>query len=254
MRLWLILFLLLPVPAVAGEDCLKAPYRSANTDAETRLLEIYEKAGPALERFPSLGEAMEDLSPDLCFMAWPDNAHAFLDPDALRIYISPDLSEAMQVGVLMHEIRHLDQIAVGACPSDDLAMRQYALATFALEADASAVSLLVAWDMMENGYAGPWEALSAWESQSDIAARFSEQMIATGDAARAVSAAFDQWYESDVRLKAYYLAACSDYLDRQDANKAIPRYQLLPNDFFDDLCRLPDGTGYPCTMKDIYLR
>ena len=158
--------------------------------------------------------------------------------------VSPNL---MQIGVLLHEIRHLDQLRLGACPSDDLAMEEYARATFALEADASAISLLIAWDLKERGDPGVWSALSAWDSQSDIAARFAGEMATSGDAEIAVSTAFDQWYASDLRREQYYIMTCSAYLDRQDASKALPQYQLLPGDFYAGLCRLPDGRDYPCS-------
>lgn len=251
MRLLPTLIFLFPCAAVAGVACIEAPYLSAGSDAQSKLAKIYEDVAFALDRFPSLGAAMADKSPELCFSGRMDNAHAYLDADQNRIYIDPKLPAALQVGVLLHEIRHLNQIVFGSCPSDELAMEEYASATYALEADASAVSLLVTWDMKENGNDKPWLALSSWEAQADIASRFDAEMVATGDAAFAVSAAFDQWYASDARREAYYLAACSDYLDRQDASKALPQYQLVPVEFFDYLCRLPNGTRYQCSHPDI---
>ncbi|MGB8624187.1 MAG: DUF6782 family putative metallopeptidase, partial [Paracoccaceae bacterium] len=90
----------------------------------------------------------------------------------------------------------------------------------------------------------------AWRTHSDIAAAFAAEMAATGDAPRATAAAFAQWYASDWRRENYYLAACSDYLDQQDRSKALPRYRLLSEDFLDTLCRLPDGTAYPCAEPE----
>ncbi len=221
------------------------------SDAQGALVGIYKEVTLALERFPSLLAAMEERSPELCFSTQMDNALGYLDIEQNRIYLSKQIPTAMQVGVLLHEIRHLEQLAIGVCPSDELAMKEYARATFALEADASVVSLLVAWDMKENGNKGPWLALSSWPTQSDIASRFASEMLVANDVASATSVAFDQWYLSEARRESYYIAACSDFLDRQDASKELPRYQLVPADFFDDLCRLPDGTSYQCSPPEI---
>ncbi|MBT8410374.1 MAG: hypothetical protein KJP02_01080, partial [Octadecabacter sp.] len=62
------------------------------------------------------------------------------------------------------------------------------------------------------------------------------------------------WYMSDDRLNDYYIASCSDFLDRQDASKLLPRYQLVPDDFLDDLCRLPDGSRYRCLPPEAVSR
>ena len=251
MRFLAALVLMFPGAAVASAVCIEAPYESATSDAQRKLVEIYQSAAIAFDRFPSLGAAIADTSPQLCFSNQMDGAHAYLDADENRIFISPKLTGAMQIAVLLHEIRHLDQITFGICPSDRLAMKEFALATYALEADASAVSLLVAWDMKENGNDKPWLALASWESQSDIAARFEAEIVATGDASFAVSSAFDQWYASDARRESYYLAACSGYLERQDSSKALPQYQLVPAEFYDFLCRLPDGSSYQCSYRNI---
>lgn len=248
MRVLILLLVLMTPPASAGDTCIAPPYLSASTQEERDLLRLHREIVTALERFPSLGQAYQSRLPALCLSERMDNAHAYLDVRNNRIVINRSLSRDMQTAVLLHELRHLDQMFTGSCPSDDLAMKEYARAVFAMEADASAISLLVAWDMKENGNAAAWSALSSWPSQSDIAARFSDEMAASGDVALATEAAFAQWYASDDRRRRYYLATCSDYLDRQDAGHALPRYQLLDADFLDQLCLLPDGTAYRCTV------
>lgn len=247
MRSLALLFFVLPNFAEAIEVCVDFPEIGANSNAPAELIQVYEEVAAGLERFPSLLATLEGQLPKLCLSSNMDNAHGYLDINQNRIYLSDQIPKAMQVGVLLHEIRHLEQSASGICPSDDLAMKEYARATFALEADASVVSLLVAWDMKENGNIEPWLALSAWPTQADIASKFASEMLASGDIPSAASAAFDQWYTSEVRREAYYVASCSGYLDRQDASKLLPRYQLLPADFLDDLCRLPDGSRYQCS-------
>ena len=237
--------------AIAEEHCIEAPYISNGNAEHRKLGEIYHEINLVLNRFPSLAEAFETGAPDLCMSNQMDGALAFLDVEDNRIVFGSDLSKAMVIGVLLHEIRHLWQFAHESCPSDELAMKEYARATFALEADASAISLLVAWDMKENGQTAAWEALSSWHSQSDIASSFADTMAETGDTKLAVTSAFYQWYTSPARMDAYYFSACSDYLDRQDASHAIPRYRLIPTGFFNNLCKLPDGTPYECSDPNV---
>jgi hypothetical protein len=254
MRLLALLFFVLPTFAMAIEICIDIPDTDSTADAPAELVQVYKDVAAGLERFPSLVAALNEQSPQLCLSSHMDNAHGYFDIEQNRIYLSDQIPLAMQVGVLLHEIRHLQQSALGICPSDDLAMQEYARATFALEADASVVSLLVAWDMKENGNSGPWYALSAWPTQADIASRFALELRSAGDVTSAASAAFDQWYMSDDRREDYYIATCSDFLDRQDRNKSLPRYQLVPADFLNDLCRLPDGSRYPCSPPDVSRR
>ena len=148
----------------------------------------------------------------------------------------------------------LQQLAGDACPSDDLAMKEYVRATFALEADASAISLLVAWDMAKYGNEEVWTALSTWPTQKDIADSFLKELARSADSAAAAAAAFDQWYMSKDRREQYYLSTCSDYLDRQDSTHAVPQYRLLPKEFLESLCTLPDGGEYPCSVPTPELR
>ena len=254
MRSLALLFFVLPTFTEAMEICVDVADIGTDANAPAGLVEVYEEVAVGLERFPSLLTVLQEQSPKLCISSNMDNAHGYLDIEQNRIYLSDQIPMAMQVGVLFHEIRHLEQSALGICPSDDLAMAEYARATFALEADASVVSLLVAWDLKESGNDGPWLALSAWPTQSDIAAKFASEMRASGDVSSAASAAFDQWYMSEFRREEYYIASCSDFLDRQDANKLLLRYQLVPAEFLDDLCRLPGGSRYQCSLPKIESR
>lgn len=245
---------LIPTAIQAAEVCIEAANVTTDPDAPAALVRVHEEVVDTLQRFPTLLAALEERAPAFCLADDLDNAHGYLDVEQNRIYLSDQLPYAMLLGVLLHEIRHLEQSAVGICPSDDLAMKEYARATLALEADASAVSLLVAWDMKENGNSGPWTALSAWPNQSDIASAFATEMLTTGDIASAVSDAFEQWFRSEDRREEYYITACSDFLDRQDASHSLPRYQLISADFFDSLCRLPDGSAYQCKLDEVEQR
>lgn len=232
--------------APGGEACLAPPYESARTDAQRTLADIYREVRPALDRFPELGAALDGAGPEICFAGRMGEAMGYLDAESNRIVLSRAQPRALQLGIFLHEVRHLWQFSRGSCPQDALAMKEYARATFAIEADASAVSLLVAWDMKAHGDPSVWEALAGWPSHRDIAASFAATMEETGNGALAVTAAFYQWYGSPERRERYYRAACSDYLYRQDKGHLIPRYQMIREDFFERLCRLPDGGVYEC--------
>lgn len=250
MRFLALILPLLAMSAKADETCIQMPSTGARGPVDEELSELYRQGMLALARVPLLLETIYTRSPELCHASQLDGAHGYFDVDRNKIYISSALSKDMQVAVFLHEVRHLHQIKIGVCPFDDLAMREYAQAVFALEADASAISLMIAWGLKEQGDPEVWDALSSWETQSDIAYRFSEEMNASGNLGAAVSAAFDQWYASEFRRNRYYLSTCSEYLDRKDTTHAIPRYQLLPIDFYTELCKLPNGLEYQCSAPE----
>jgi len=218
------------VPALSETYCSAPPYSPGERPEEQELAELSEAIRAILAGFPTLGEAFETGAPALCLSSRMDGALAYLDVERNRIVLRDDLPDALKIAVLLHELRHLWQVREGVCPNDALSMKEYTRATFAMEADASAVSLLIAWELKQNGDAQIWEALSAWPSQSDIAASFAQAMSETGDKRHAASAAFRQWYISHDRVQTYYLSSCSGYLDRQDDSHALPQYRSVPQD------------------------
>jgi hypothetical protein len=125
-------------------------------------------------------------------------------------------------------------------------MQNYARAIWAMEADATTVSLIVVWDMAGRGDAGPLEALAAHPNYHDITEVFAAAMTNTQDVAEASAAAFAAWYEGETRRDSYYLSSCAAYLDQQDATHALPQYGSLEPSFFLSLCRLPNGGRFEC--------
>jgi hypothetical protein len=229
-------------PATATETCQPYPF----DDAPPALRAILDLAAPALQRFPDYPAALDAARPVLCLDDAPFGARGYLDVDGNRIVISADLSEHEQMVILLHELRHLQQIGEGFCPAASLSMAENARAVFALEADAMAVTTLVAWTLRQDGQTEAWQALTDWALYADIPDAFQQAIDRGAEETGASAAAFYQWYGSDWRRESYYIAACSDYLDLQDAAHALPQYQLLPPEFLSSLCRLPDGTSYPC--------
>ena len=238
----------------AAETCIEYPYSGVETAEKSDPASIYEGISFALDYFPSFARTLNNAAPDLCFSSSMDGALGYLDVGKNRIVISEGLPDGLRNGVFLHELRHLEQFANGSCPADNLAMEEYARATFAMEADASAISLLVAWKLKENGQRSIWAALSSWPQQADIAAGFADEMADSNDIALAVSVAFYQWYASNTRVEKYYFSTCSDYLDRQDEGHIIPQYQMIPDTFLKELCILPDGRRYACSPPEVRLR
>lgn len=236
-----------PVRADDGADlCLDAPYRAAVTPAQADLVGLLARLRSFADAYPSLLSALDARRPTICEVSGAVGARGHFDLDENVVAIHEDLTEGQRLAVLIHELRHLDQVGRGLCPADTLAMEEVARATFAMEADASAVTAHVAYEMRTAGDPTVWEALAAFERYADIAEAYADARVATGSVARAMGAAFEQWYASDWRRERYYLATCSDYLDRVDEAHRLPSYGLLDDGYFDDLCRLPDGSAYGC--------
>ncbi len=258
-RLLTILVFLLPAPAVpdaardgpvhAGLLCLDAPYAAAETGEARYLADLLQDLRPTLARHPALEAALEDLAPALCLAREMGGAEGYFEPATMRIVLARGHPRGLHQAILLHELRHLEQFARGFCPSDELTMTEHARSVFALEADASAISLLLAWDRLLDGDTAVWEAMLNWPSQTDIAVALAQEFFLSGDPAAMAAAAFAQWYESDERRERYYVAACSAYLDRNEIAHALTPTGRLPADFLDRLCLLPAGGGYPCIER-----
>lgn len=232
--------------AAASLTCLNGPYRSAETADQMPLVALVAVLRAALRDFPALLEVLDNRQPALCLSEGLIAARGFYEPESNRIVLASGMGPGLTLAVFVHELRHVYQFEFGICPSGALAMREYARAVFAMEADANVVALLVAWHLRSGGDPRMWRALEDWPMTADIAARFAATMTSTGDVAAAAAAAFDQWYALTSRRENYYIAACSDYLDQIDRTHALSLYQALPPDFLTRLCRMPDGRTYPC--------
>jgi hypothetical protein len=232
-------------PGHASVDCVAWP-DAVTGEGPPGLSALAREVAALSGRYGFIAEALDRTRPALCLSDEISNAHGFYDVDENRIAVDADLPAEFQIAIVVHELRHLWQFGMGNCPSSDLAMDQYGLGTLALEADASAISLLIAWEIRMGGRDGVWASLAAWPTQSDVAKAFADEMSVAAIPAHAVSAAFGQWYASERRVRDYYFSACSGYLDRQDDEKLLPGYDALPADYYTALCVMPDGRPYDC--------
>jgi hypothetical protein len=248
-RLLTLLLFALPAPARADPVCLPAPHLRAESADERYLAGLLADLRPTLARHPALTAALDNLAPALCLDDAMDGAEGYFEPAAMRIVLGRGQAPEMHQAILLHELRHLEQFARGVCPDDTLTRSDHARAVFALEADASAIALLLAWERLLDGEPAVWEAMINWPSQADIAVALGREYFASGEPAAMAAAAFAQWYEADERRERYHVAACSAYLDRQDIARALPPAGRLPEDFPARLCLLPAGGRYPCAER-----
>jgi len=226
--------------------CLAPPYDGARTDAQRRIRSLAVWLRSALAPHRSLERILEERPPEICLSEHLFGIQGYFDLEAHRIVLRRGLSTPLMRAVAIHELRHIHQTRTGICPDPNLSMEATARVTLAMEADASAVSLAVAWQLRAAGDPSVWTALETWPTHADLALAFEAEMRASGALALATARAFGTWYESEWRRQTYYVAACSDYLDRQERSHALPRYGSLDQAYLAELCRLPDGRVYPC--------
>jgi hypothetical protein len=186
----------------------------------------------------------------LCLDPHAPGCRGYYEPNSRVIALSPDLTFDEKLLVVVHELRHLDQIRRGFVPSLSLDRREYVRLVFALEADAQALTTLYAWSERAAGRPKLWAAAETLAHYEDMAAAFAAEHGATADPALATRAAFAAWYASDWRREMYYRSACGQYLDQLDGAHRVPRYDALPDGYLDTLCLLPDATNYGCHLID----
>lgn len=203
-----------------------------------------------LRQEPELAEYLLDparsLGTAVCIDDRADLSCGYFDYHFNIIAISESLSPAHRLIVLAHELRHVGHVAKGYRMSLEYDINEMVRLTYAIEADAQAMTALYGWRLKQRGAADAWFAMLDWQLYADIAVAFGHEMDTSGDEAAAALAAFAQWYRSPWRLLNYRQSCRTGYLDLQDDTKRIPQYAPLPAGYFDGLCVLPDGRNYGC--------
>lgn len=230
-------------------QCLRPPYDAPQNEAQRQVRRVLDVAQEQMQEFPTIAAALATRRPLICIDDHLTTARGYLEVDSNLIGLSQSLRFDESLVILFHELRHLEQLDRGFCASSAVSMAENARAIMATEADAMAITTLIAFYMRQEGNLGPWRAMLSWPNYADIAVRFAEVMEQTGKLSAATTAAFNQWYASDWRADTYYLTSCSNYLDNLESTKVLPSYALLPDDFLIRLCRLPSGEAYECEAK-----
>ena len=212
----------------------------------SKINDVLEYMSTTSDESNALLHIATDKHVKICVDDITSNERGFFDHEQNLIVLGDGLNFPEKVLILVHEFRHLDQFSRGFCPTVKFDISEFVRLTFALEADAQAITTLSAWVMKENGFATPWNTLNTFENYKDIAEIFSSNYMENGDLPIATNAAFAQWYHSDWRFDSYYASACTSYFEELERTKLIQTYGKLPDSFFDTLCTLPDGTNYGC--------
>lgn len=236
-----------PQPPAASESpaCL-TPLETPSTPTQLALAAYLDRI-EAISPFPDpLIINWRQSGSALCIESQSAVSRGYYEPDSDRIAIRGDQPPDAQLVILVHELRHLEQVSRGHCPSPALDIKEVARLNFAMEADAQAIATLYAWALRATGDPGPWDALAGFDCYADITQRFAEAMADHDDIAIATARAFDQWYASSWRTEAYYISSCSDHLDQLDSQNLPPGYAKLPEGFFAQFCRMPSGEAYDC--------
>lgn len=232
-------------PLAAEMTCALAPFEAPSVAAQTVLDTKTVIAG-----FEGLEATLTSHVKEICYDDALFLARGYFEPETRRIVLATDMSLGLQRAVVVHELRHAEQHVRGLCPSLTLDMKQYAHAVFAMEADASVTSLVVAAKHRANGDGRMWDALAAWPMQRDLAQRFEDALERTDSMAEAAQIAFEAWFEREDRTHAYYASTCLEYLDETEKQHLLPQYNRLQPAFLDQLCTLPDGSSYPCALPE----
>lgn len=230
--------------STAMERCAYPPY----ADAQDQVSALVQRLVTTIQPFPSLKAALTDQAPILCLSDDLVEEQGYFEPKTNRIVLNATLAQDFQLAILIHEVRHLEQYERGSCPSIAYRMTDYIRARLALEADASAVGVYVAWTIRQSGDPGPWDMLKTWPTHDDLVARFADEIAAGATEVLATSATFAQWFERADRRELYTFAICSNYLDALDREKVGAGQSRLPDDYAASLCVLPDGRPYGCTL------
>lgn len=116
MRSVIFLLLLASGPALADRTGVAWPWSGG--DPDPALPEMVEWLPPAL-----------DDAPALCITPRIDGAEGYLNVESREIVLDGGTAPDLQRGVLLHELRHLDQLARGFCPGNALSLRDIARAS-----------------------------------------------------------------------------------------------------------------------------
>jgi len=264
---WTVGLVALLVPLLVGADDAVPPpsiaaLRTWRSDWPRHCLRLERANVPApdvehLERLVAYVEQERSVGAPLVAVARRERVPICLDDGCRGLFgyydagsswigVRSDLTFPQQAVTLVHELRHLDQVARGFAPSLDHACSEAVRLVCAHEADAQAVTALYAWRRRQLGDWDPWRALSGFERYADLPAAFARVAAAGDDELAAAAATFERWFASDWRTTTYRRNAASDFLDTLDERHAIERYDPLPPSHYQGFCVLPSGAAYDC--------
>ena len=227
-------------------------YIEGSINPENENIETIESILSEMRKEPVLASFLLDkakqLSIAFCIEYRADGCRGYFDYGLNLLAVRKKLDLPTKVIIFIHELRHVDQLSRGFKSSLDYDANEIIRLTYAIEADANAVLALYAWRLNKNGFPQVWDKLFELSQYSDIYEAFRDSIVTTDDELLASKNAFIQWYKSEWRTTEYYRNSLGGYLDMLDDTKLIQKYDLLPKNYFNNLCILPSGKNYNCHL------
>lgn len=149
-------------------------------------------------------EKMKAVMPPYAYYSWGRglmviNTHMYDEP----------ISEGKQISAAVHELRHAEQDKTfNAIKYKN--KTEAIISTYASEADAEAINILVQWEMKEGGYSVPWYTRATPSNFiqgdfcfADMHRAFEDAVKGGSDKVGATRAAFRAWHDNKSVLNSY---------------------------------------------------
>lgn len=158
--------------------------------------------------------------------------------------VKSSLEPSWRLLYALNEARHAVQQTQGMLGSVNTTLEESARISFALEADATATTVLAAWRLREKGDVELWQHLAYDMHYNDLAVVFSQSMVQNKDEMAATRAVFDAWYGKAARIEEEFRNVLARERNQQLWTVERPYFEKLPSNFFDRLGELGDGRNY----------
>ncbi len=176
------------------------------------------------------------------------SAHGLFVSDTGALLLNDGKSPAERFVALIHEGRHAQLDAHGVIRSVNTTVGEETKLSFAMEADAQAVAVRVAWELKKQGQPAAWIVLRNTTHYSDVAQSFEDDILAGHDEDTATKNAFKQWYTSEWRL-ATHARLLKNYREATaDMRAALPFQESLGDEPFQFFCRPLPGSDLEATQ------
>jgi len=165
--------------------------------------------------------------------------------------VKSSLDPSWKLLYALNEARHAVQQTQGMLGSVNTTLEESARIAFALEADATATTVLAAWRLRQKGDGELWQHLVRDMNYNDLAAVFSQNMAQNKDEMTATRAVFDAWYGKASRIEAEFQNVLARERSQERWPVSRPYFEKLPPNFFDRLGELGDGRNYGANQSPL---
>lgn len=191
-----------------------------------------------------LAQTLADLKTPVCLDPHAGRIDGFYADTWNTVFLKESNPLPKTLLVLFHETRHAMQKTQGLIGSINTGMADAVKLTYAVEADAVAIATLAAWHMKQAGDDSVWNMMKQEQLYGDIPPVFESVLQNGGTETAATMAAFEQWYQSPIRIQAYMQETMRSYHAARAARRDLPYHDSLPAGYFDRLGEMRDGSNY----------